>query len=105
MADSGIRFRHSAASYRPRLARRALSRDRRKRAHHGAANLGAGAYRAAASGGDHGHGTGMGGGFAVAFGGESVTVRMVIGGLAIVSAMYLVEQPERRLLKSREHVA
>jgi drug/metabolite transporter (DMT)-like permease len=42
-------------------------------------------------------------GFAVAFGGESVTVRMVIGGLAIVSAMYLVEQPDRRFLRSREY--
>jgi drug/metabolite transporter (DMT)-like permease len=30
-------------------------------------------------------------GFAVAAGGESVTVRMVIGGLAILAAMYLVE--------------
>jgi drug/metabolite transporter (DMT)-like permease len=34
--------------------------------------------------------------FAVALGGESVTVRMVIGGLAIVSAMYLVERAPRR---------
>jgi drug/metabolite transporter (DMT)-like permease len=41
--------------------------------------------------------------FAVAFGGESVTARMVIGGLAIVSAMYLVEQPERRLLRAKEY--
>jgi len=41
--------------------------------------------------------------FAVAFGGESVTVRMVIGGLAIVSAMYLVEQPERRLLRAHRY--
>jgi drug/metabolite transporter (DMT)-like permease len=41
--------------------------------------------------------------FAVALGGESVTARMVIGGLAIVSAMYLVEQPERRLVRAREY--
>jgi drug/metabolite transporter (DMT)-like permease len=41
--------------------------------------------------------------FAVGFGGESITVRMVIGGVAIVSAMYLVEQPERRLLRSKEY--
>jgi drug/metabolite transporter (DMT)-like permease len=41
--------------------------------------------------------------FAVAFGGESVTGRMVIGGLAIVSAMYLVEQPERRLLRAKRY--
>jgi drug/metabolite transporter (DMT)-like permease len=41
--------------------------------------------------------------FAVALGGESVTARMVIGGLAIVSAMYLVEQPERRLLRAKEY--
>jgi drug/metabolite transporter (DMT)-like permease len=34
--------------------------------------------------------------FAVALGGESVTVRMVIGGLAIVTAMYLVERAPRR---------
>jgi drug/metabolite transporter (DMT)-like permease len=40
--------------------------------------------------------------FAVALGGESITVRMVVGGLAILAAMYLVElaprwqpQPER----------
>jgi drug/metabolite transporter (DMT)-like permease len=43
--------------------------------------------------------------FAVAFGGEHVTARMVIGGLAIVSAMYLVEQPERRArLQTEEYV-
>jgi drug/metabolite transporter (DMT)-like permease len=41
--------------------------------------------------------------FAVAFGGEHVTARMVIGGLAIVSAMYLVEQPDRRFLRSKEY--
>ena len=34
--------------------------------------------------------------FAVALGGESLTVRMVIGGLAIVTAMYLVERAPRR---------
>jgi drug/metabolite transporter (DMT)-like permease len=34
--------------------------------------------------------------FAVALGGESMTVRMIIGGLAIVGAMYLVEQAPRR---------
>jgi drug/metabolite transporter (DMT)-like permease len=35
-------------------------------------------------------------GFAVAVGGESVTARMVVGGLAILSAMYLVELTPRR---------
>jgi drug/metabolite transporter (DMT)-like permease len=35
--------------------------------------------------------------FAVALGGENITLRMVIGGLAIVSAMYLVERPQRRI--------
>ena len=34
--------------------------------------------------------------FAVALGGEGITARMIIGGLAIVSAMYLVERPQRR---------
>ena len=34
--------------------------------------------------------------FAVALGGESITVRMVIGGLAILAAMYLVELAPRR---------
>jgi hypothetical protein len=36
-------------------------------------------------------------GFAVALGGESVTARMLVGGLAILAAMYLVElaPPER----------
>jgi hypothetical protein len=29
---------------------------------------------------------------------------MVIGGLAIVSAMYLVEQPERRRIRAPEYV-
>ena len=35
-------------------------------------------------------------GFAVLLGGERVTLRMVLGGLAIVSAMYLVERGPRR---------
>jgi drug/metabolite transporter (DMT)-like permease len=34
-------------------------------------------------------------GFAVALGGERVTSRMIIGGLAILSAMYLVEVAPR----------
>ena len=34
--------------------------------------------------------------FAVALGGENITVRMIIGGLAIVGAMYLVERAPRR---------
>ena len=34
--------------------------------------------------------------FAVALGGESVTLRMVLGGLAILAAMYLVELAPRR---------
>ena len=42
--------------------------------------------------------------FAVTLGGESVTARMIIGGLLIVSAMYLVEQPDRRFFKTKEHV-
>jgi drug/metabolite transporter (DMT)-like permease len=40
--------------------------------------------------------------FAVAFGGETITARMVIGGLAIVSAMYLVERPQRQPMPARE---
>ena len=41
--------------------------------------------------------------FAVALGGESITVRMVIGGLAILAAMYLVElAPPRRLQPEEE---
>ncbi len=36
--------------------------------------------------------------FAVALGGESVTVRMIIGGFAIIAAMYLVERAPRRQL-------
>ena len=35
-------------------------------------------------------------GFAVGLGGESLSVRMIIGGLAILSAMYLVELAPRR---------
>jgi drug/metabolite transporter (DMT)-like permease len=41
--------------------------------------------------------------FAVALGGEHITPRMVIGGLAIVTAMYLVEQPERRRIRAEEY--
>jgi drug/metabolite transporter (DMT)-like permease len=43
--------------------------------------------------------------FAVALGGESITARMIIGGLAIVSAMYLVERPQRRRVQSKEFVS
>ena len=43
--------------------------------------------------------------FAVALGGESITARMIIGGLAIVSAMYLVERPQRRRIPSKEYVS
>jgi drug/metabolite transporter (DMT)-like permease len=39
--------------------------------------------------------------FAVALGGENITLRMVIGGLAIVSAMYLVERPRHLPPKTR----
>ena len=35
-------------------------------------------------------------GFAVGLGGETLTARMIIGGLAILSAMYLVELAPRR---------
>jgi drug/metabolite transporter (DMT)-like permease len=45
--------------------------------------------------------------FAVALGGETITLRMIIGGLAIVSAMYLVErrpQVHRTQTPSREYV-
>ena len=44
--------------------------------------------------------------FAVALGGETITLRMIIGGLAIVSAMYLVERPlgRRTQAPSREYV-
>jgi drug/metabolite transporter (DMT)-like permease len=41
-------------------------------------------------------------GFAVAAGGESVTARMVIGGLAILSAMYLVELAPRSRAQAGE---
>jgi drug/metabolite transporter (DMT)-like permease len=41
-------------------------------------------------------------GFAVALGGELITVRMVIGGLAIVSAMYLVELAPHRERRGAE---
>ncbi|HJV12257.1 MAG TPA: DMT family transporter [Propionibacteriaceae bacterium] len=40
--------------------------------------------------------------FAVALGGETITARMVIGGLAIVSAMHLVERPQRQPMPARE---
>ena len=40
-------------------------------------------------------------GFAVALGGEQVTVRMVIGGLAILGAIYLVELAPRHLPSRR----
>jgi drug/metabolite transporter (DMT)-like permease len=46
--------------------------------------------------------------FAVALGGENVTARMIIGGVAIVSAMYLVERPQRRRTEptaTKEYVA
>ena len=44
--------------------------------------------------------------FAVALGGERVTVRMVAGGLAILSAMYLVEvAPLRRSAVSTDDLA
>src|SRR5215208_1323607 len=44
--------------------------------------------------------------FAVVLGGETITVRMIIGGLAIVSAMYLVERPQGRRTQapSKEYV-
>jgi drug/metabolite transporter (DMT)-like permease len=41
-------------------------------------------------------------GFAVVLGGESVTARMVVGGLAILSAMYLVELAPRRRAAIRQ---
>jgi drug/metabolite transporter (DMT)-like permease len=41
-------------------------------------------------------------GFAVAFGSESITVRMLLGGAAILAAMYLVEvAPRLRAVRSR----
>ena len=44
--------------------------------------------------------------FAVALGGETITLRMIIGGLAILSAMYLVERPQghRTQAPTREYV-
>jgi drug/metabolite transporter (DMT)-like permease len=42
--------------------------------------------------------------FAVALGGETVTLRMIIGGLAIVSAMYLVERPQQLRIRTEEPV-
>jgi drug/metabolite transporter (DMT)-like permease len=42
--------------------------------------------------------------FAVTLGGETITVRMIIGGLAIVSAMYLVERPQQLRTRTREPV-
>jgi drug/metabolite transporter (DMT)-like permease len=41
--------------------------------------------------------------FAVALGGESITGRMIIGGLAILSAMYLVERPQGRRTRIKEY--
>ena len=41
--------------------------------------------------------------FAVALGGETINARMVMGGLAIVSAMYVVERPKQRI-EARESV-
>jgi drug/metabolite transporter (DMT)-like permease len=42
--------------------------------------------------------------FAVALGGETITGRMIIGGLAIVAAMYLVERSPRRCrVRSSDH--
>jgi drug/metabolite transporter (DMT)-like permease len=43
--------------------------------------------------------------FAVALGGESITARMIIGGLAIVSAMYLVERPQGRRTRITEYAS
>jgi drug/metabolite transporter (DMT)-like permease len=42
--------------------------------------------------------------FAVALGGERITLRMIIGGVTIVSAMYLVERPQKRRLRTRQYV-
>jgi drug/metabolite transporter (DMT)-like permease len=44
--------------------------------------------------------------FAVALGGEAITLRMILGGVAIVSAMYLVERPQGRRTQAplREYV-
>ena len=43
-------------------------------------------------------------GFAVALGGESITLRMIIGGLAILGAMYLVELAPRLRSRAEEFV-
>ncbi len=43
-------------------------------------------------------------GFAVALGGESITLRMIIGGLAILGAMYLVELAPRLRSRAEEYV-
>jgi drug/metabolite transporter (DMT)-like permease len=43
--------------------------------------------------------------FAVTLGGETITWRMVIGGVAIVSAMYLVERPQGQRIEAREPVS
>src|SRR5512133_2294632 len=43
--------------------------------------------------------------FAVTLGGERITLRMIIGGLTIVTAMYLVERPQgRRIAAAKEYV-
>jgi len=42
--------------------------------------------------------------FAVALGGETISARMIIGGLAIVSAMYLVERPQQVRIRTKEPV-
>jgi drug/metabolite transporter (DMT)-like permease len=43
--------------------------------------------------------------FAVTLGGETITWRMVVGGMAIVSAMYAVERPQRQRIEAREPVS
>jgi len=42
--------------------------------------------------------------FAVALDGETISARMIIGGLAIVSAMYLVERPQQVRIRTKEPV-
>ncbi|HSU34959.1 MAG TPA: DMT family transporter [Propionibacteriaceae bacterium] len=44
-------------------------------------------------------------GFAVALGGESLTLRLIIGGLAILTAMYLVELAPRSRNRQQEYAA